>query len=230
MEEIARCLPDGGDWCSALKAQTLASIVLGNRPRVTCEVGVWMGGSMIPILLALRALRQVELDDAAARTRAAAVRTAATGISEPVEDVPVVRRIAVAIDAWSSADSAVGQSAVDAAWWASADHATALRVFRERLERHGVADLCEVVQSSSGTAPVPRDIDLLHVDGNHAEQATVDVARFGTAVSVGGILVLDDLHWAGGHVTSARDLARDLGFRELYRLDTGIVMQRTRTT
>ncbi len=41
-----------------------------------------------------------------------------------------------------------------------------------------------------------------------------------------GILVLDDLTWAGGHVQQARDVAIDLGFRDLYPLGTGVVMRR----
>ena len=54
-----------------------------------------------------------------------------------------------------------------------------------------------------------------------------DVVRFGKKVVPGGILVLDDLDWAGGHVQAARDVAVHLGFRSLYPLGTGIVMQRT---
>ena len=49
-----------------------------------------------------------------------------------------------------------------------------------------------------------------------------------TAVRVGGILVIDDLNWPGGHVVRARDLVLEMGFIELYKIGTGCVMQRIR--
>lgn len=39
-------------WCSLTKAQTLASIVIATRPKISVEVGVWFGKSAIPIAVA----------------------------------------------------------------------------------------------------------------------------------------------------------------------------------
>jgi len=204
MTEIRDRLADGGDWCSLEKAQALAAMVIGFRPRVVCEIGVWMGGSLVPMALALRKLR--DLDVAAGR-------------------VPVARR-AIAIDAWSPVASCDGQGETDAAWWRSVDHDAAHQAFSERLGRHGLSELCEVVRAPSDEAPVPEAIDLLHVDGNHAGQALRDIERFAPSVRSGGILVLDDVSWYGGHVALGRDAAEGLGFRELHALGTGVVMQR----
>lgn len=206
MSEIARCLPEGGDWCGLDKAHTLASLVVALRPRVVCEIGVWMGGSLIPMALALRELRDLPLSQGGGGA---------------------IGRTAVAIDPWAAAESVAGQDDADVSWWRSVDHDAAMSAFVARLERHGLVDLCQVVRSPSDLAPVPPSIDLLHVDGNHADQARRDVERFAPSVVPGGILVLDDLAWAGGHVLRARDLARDLGFCELYPLGTGVVMQRS---
>lgn len=52
--EIERCLPEGGDWCPLEKAQALAALVIALRPTRILEVGVWMGGSLVPMLLALK--------------------------------------------------------------------------------------------------------------------------------------------------------------------------------
>lgn len=206
MREIAERFSDGGDWCSLEKAQTLAAIVVGLRPRLVCEIGVWMGGSLVPMAMGLRALDH--LDRAQGRE-------------------PVARRV-VGVDPWSAQESCAGQAEVDKSWWGTVDHEAAMLVFLARLERHGLREYCEVVRCSSDDAIVPPSIDLLHVDGNHAEQATRDVARFAPRVPAGGILVLDDLSWAGDHVRRAQDLARELGFCTLYPLGTGVVMQRER--
>ena len=204
MDEIAGTYQEGGDWCSLEKAQTLAAIVVALRPAVICEIGVWMGGSLIPMAMALRTLR--EIDDSAGRV---------------LESHRVI-----AIDAWSPEASCVGQGDRDAVWWASVDHEAALETFRRRLTQHRVAGLCEVVRARSDNAQVPARIDLLHVDGNHAEQALRDVQRFAPSVPVGGILVLDDVAWQGGHVRRAYESAIRGGFRAMYPLGTGTVMQR----
>jgi predicted O-methyltransferase YrrM len=204
MAEIQESLREGGEWCDLQKAHALAAIVAGLRPRVVCEIGVWMGGSLLPMAIAMRSVSTIER--AGGRT-------------------PEPRRI-VAIDPWAASESCVGQAGADEAWWRSVDHDAALAVFRARLDHHGVRDLVEIVRLPSGGAPVPEGIGLLHVDGNHAEQAVRDVERFAPAVSAGGILVLDDLSWSGGHVAAARDAAREMGFATLYPLGTGVVMQR----
>ena len=53
--ESAMCT-DGVGWCSLDKATTLASIIWALRPTVVVELGVWMGGSAIPMAIALRDL------------------------------------------------------------------------------------------------------------------------------------------------------------------------------
>jgi len=54
LAEIERVLPDGGEWCTVDKAHGLAALVLAFRPRITVEIGVWQGGSLIPMLLAMK--------------------------------------------------------------------------------------------------------------------------------------------------------------------------------
>lgn len=204
MADIEGCLPDGGDWCDLEKAHALAALVIGLRPRVLCEIGVWTGGSLVPMALAMQILPEIER---------AAGREA------------IDRRV-VAIDPWIAVESCAGQDPENRSWWGSVDHDQAMRTFLARLDRHGLRDLCEVVRLPSGRAPVPPRIDLLHVDGNHADQARLDVERFAPSVPAGGILVLDDLSWHGGHVRRAREIARDLGFDDLHPLGSGVVMQR----
>ncbi len=232
MTDIARCLPEGGDWCSLEKAQSLAALVVGLRPRVVCEIGVWMGGSLVPMLLAMRAVELLEHEamdvDAAVRRASRTQGPDEEAAAAHAAKFTSVRRRVVAIDPWSAPASCEGQGSEDAAWWSTVDHDEALRVLLARISRHGVAALCEVVRERSDVAQVPPRIDLLHVDGNHADQAMRDVQRFAGAVPVGGILVLDDVEWRGGHVARAHEHARATGFVDLYPVDTGIVMQRIR--
>lgn len=197
-QEIADVVPEGGDWCTVEKGASLAAMVLALRPRVVVELGVWMGGSAIPIALALRAVGYGQLH---------------------------------AVDAWAPAASVAGQDPLNAQWWGdvgSDGHDRAYDRFVKRLQKHDLLNRCTVVRQSTDQAAVPPLIDLLHHDANHGPQAVADIERWAPAVRVGGLLVIDDLNWAGDHVLRARDLAKQLGFVELYALGTGCVMQRRR--
>lgn len=199
-KEIERAASEGGDWCSPDKAIQLAALVIEHQPQEIVELGVWKGGSAIPMAIALRQL--------------------GTGCL-------------TAIDAWSTKASVSGQDAANAAWWQSVGdqgHEGARQIFLARLKKHAIpADRCIVIQTRSDEASVPKVIDMLHVDANHGPQAVDDVKRWASALRVGGLLILNDLGWAGGHVQRARDLAINMGFVEQYPLGTGCVMQRVRT-
>jgi len=196
LAEIDRVLPDGGQWCTQDKAHALAAMIVALRPQFVVEIGVWLGGSMIPMLLAMQ---------------------------------HVNAGIGIAIDAWSPAASAEGQDGPNHTWWSNVDHDSARKKFLARLEILGLRDRCMVIVNRSIDVDPPAVIDLLHIDGNHGPAAVVDVQRFGARVSVGGIMILDDLDWTGGAVQHGRELARTMGFVDLYRLGTGVVMQRRAT-
>lgn len=196
--DVDRALSSGDGWCSRDKAHTLAAIIVALRPRVVVELGVWMGGSAIPMALALWTVGSGQL---------------------------------VAIDAWSAEMSVAGQEAeIHRTWWAGMGergHLRAFETFLSRLRALGIPpDHCTVRRQRTDEALVPPSIDLLHHDANHGPQVLADIERWTPAIRIGGMLILDDLDWAGGHVLRARDRAVELGFIELYSLGTGCVMQR----
>lgn len=224
LETIERELPEGGDWCTLEKAQTLAAMVIAMRPKRVVEIGVWMGGSALPMALALKHVEDLE---AAASAGSTGARSTAEGQCGGE---------LIAIDPWSPSASASGETEKNAAWWSSVDHEAAFRAFCGRLDRHDLRNmrpgtpsgrpLVVIERKKSDDAVPPMPIDLLHIDGNHRAQARRDVERFACNVRLGGIAILDDLGWDGGYVDQGVELARTMGFADLYRLDKGLVMQR----
>lgn len=191
--DAEQSVANSGGWCTALKAGTLASLVVALRPRVVCEIGVWTGSSLLPMLIALRQ----------------------TGSGR-----------AIAIDPWSATCSVQGETDKNAAWWGSVDHDAALERFRQRMAEWHVTDLCDIWRQPSDECTPPSSIDMLHIDGSHTDQAMRDATRFGAAVRVGGIMILDDLEWTGGGVDRAVASAHALGFVDLYRVEQWLVTQR----
>lgn len=199
-DAIAKARDAEDEWCSVEKAESLGALCMALRPACVVEIGVWRGASALPILIAL------QRNPPAARTG--------------------LQGMLIAIDPWSKEASAAGEAAENASWWKDVDHARAFYDFTRRMEAAGVRHLCQVIQAPSDRVTPPDAIDLLHVDGNHSDQAVRDVERFASHVVPGGILVMDDLSWSGGHVERAYDRARSLGFRELYRIGQCAILQR----
>lgn len=198
LNEIEAAMQDDVGWCSFDKAVTLAAIMVVLRPKVVVELGVWKGGSAIPMAIALRQLGVGQL---------------------------------IAVDAWSPEASVSGQETVHSKWWGETmgldGHERARETFLRRLDTHGITpERCAVWRQRTDEAVVPSVIDVLHHDANHGPQVVLDIDRWAPSIRAGGMLIMDDLDWPGGHVVRARDHAVELGFVELYTLGTGCVMQR----
>jgi predicted O-methyltransferase YrrM len=197
MATIEHVTPEGGAWCDVDKASHLAALVLALRPRTIVEIGVFLGGSLIPMALAQQ-------------------RYAEPGIHKTI-----------AIDPWAAGPAIEGElDAKHVDWWGKVDYELTLARFVRRIEKHGLTELVQIMRRPSNDVTPPAPLDLCHIDGNHREQAVTDVERFAPNIPPGGILVLDDLEWSGAHVQRAYSLAQGLGFRTLYKLGTGCAMIR----
>lgn len=208
-EKIRESLRDGGtEWCTEQKAVALASLVIALRPKFVCEIGVWCGASLIPLALAAKSLGRW---------------------TDPTSGLISSCKV-IAIDPWDAAASAADQLPINAEWWGKAPHEWAYQTFLERLKRFNVEwPVVEVVRKTSDDADPPAGLGILHIDGNHGEQAITDVVNYAPNVRAGGVVILDDFHWEGDAVKRAGEQLEAMGFRALYELDTvsyGRVFQR----
>jgi hypothetical protein len=195
--EIEDAAPEGGDWCSPDKAVQFASLVLEHRPQVVVELGVWRGGSAIPMAIALRHLGVGQL----------------LAVDSWFVEASVAGQDGANATWWRS----VGTKG----------HEGARQTFLRRLKKHAIdAQHCKVVHQRSDAADVPPVIDILHHDANHGPQVVADVERWAPAVRVDGLLILNDLGWTDGYVRRAHARALELGFVDQYPLGTGCVMRR----
>jgi predicted O-methyltransferase YrrM len=128
--------------------------------------------------------------------------------------------IVIGIDPWSPAASAEGYTGENANWWAHLNHDGIYQVFVSGIDRLGLKNRVAIERIKSDDATVPEAIDLLHIDGQHTEQAIRDVSKFGANVRLGGIVCMDDLLWQNDgvqHVGQAVTALLSLGFVELHR-------------
>ncbi len=131
------------------------------------------------------------------------------------------RGIIIGIDAWDASTSADGETKENAEWWAKVDHEEIYQKALAHIKRLDLEKYVKLIRAKSDDVEPPAIIDLLHVDGSHTIQAMKDVERFGPHVREGGIVFLDDIHWAGGGVEKAMEKLLSMGFRHLSSRDTG---------
>lgn len=132
----------------------------------------------------------------------------------------------IGIDPWSQQASAEGYEGKNKEWWGALNHEGVYQHFLTAVDSLGLRDRVEIIRAKSDDAAPPSCIDLLHVDGQHTDQALRDVERFAPKVRIGGFVFTDDDDWDGGGPAAACQRLLELGFVPLYKSGTGTAFQR----
>lgn len=133
---------------------------------------------------------------------------------------------AIGIDPWTASESIRNEAPEHVAHWSRFNHDAVYQGFMNLITRLELGKFVQIIRKPSDQAQPPGSIDILHIDGNHQQQAVRDVMRYAPHVRKGGICVMDDLEWVRGNVKSAEKMLLGLGFRHLYHIGTGASYQR----
>lgn len=125
--------------------------------------------------------------------------------------------IVTGIDPYSPQESAKSEVGANADWWAAADHKAIKEKFLGFVRYFDLAQHVRLIEKPSDQVDFGKEIQLLHIDGSHTDQAVRDAERFGKWVTLGGIVVMDDINWVMGGVLRAIDTLEDMGFVEVVR-------------
>lgn len=101
------------------------------------------------------------------------------------------------IDPWDANRSIEGLEIEHVEWWLSIDHETILQGLIEKINEFGLNEYIELIRATSLDASIkPKEIDVLHIDGNHSEETSfIDVTKWVPYVKKGGVIIFDDLDW-----------------------------------
>jgi predicted O-methyltransferase YrrM len=101
------------------------------------------------------------------------------------------------IDPWDSQASIQGsENEVNKAWWGSINHDNILRGLIVKMYEFGLEDYCVLTKASSQEATPVFEIEVLHIDGNHANEMSLgDVKKWVPLMKHGGWIILDDISW-----------------------------------
>ncbi len=148
-----------------------------------------------------------------------------------VQDAGLPTKI-IGIDPFLASESIKNEQGANLTWWNDqSKHDEVLEKLLFYLKKFQMESFVELVKKPSNDF-TPVECDVLHLDGNHCDQALTDAERFGQKVRLGGIVVNDDLMWGAGFVLRSIDALEDLGFVEAARVTTDgdcwNIMQRVR--
>lgn len=101
------------------------------------------------------------------------------------------------IDPWDSGESAEGMDGINHEYWSQVDHEGILRGLQEKILKFGLSNQIQLIRQTSEDAEPIENIDILHIDGNHSEQASyIDVIKWVPLVKKGGLIIFDDVNWS----------------------------------
>ena len=177
MMKIEDVVPKLEGWCDVEKAQHLASLVISLRPRVSVEIGVFGGRSLIPTAMGHSLIGSGY----------------ALGIDPWASSASLEGMDGENKEWWGKLDHA----AIHAGFMSASARLRADNFMKvERMTS----------DEAISQGLIPKVIDLLHIDGNHGPQAIKDVDNYATRLRSGGILVMDDCDWAAPAVTQINAL------------------------
>jgi len=107
-----------------------------------------------------------------------------------------------AIDSWKKEDCIDDELTANQEWWANLD----LEGHYESFVRHCVrAEVVRHIQfcrmSSWDASRSLPDMDMVHIDANHAEwPSTSDVVNWLPKLKVGGYIIMDDVNWGSTQI------------------------------
>lgn len=100
------------------------------------------------------------------------------------------------IDPWDTQASIQGMEGQNKNWWGSVDHSQIYNGLTKQIELLKLNSQIELIKKTSKAAPAISSIDLLHIDGNHSDEASyLDVQKWVPLVAQGGLIVFDDINW-----------------------------------
>jgi len=132
--------------------------------------------------------------------------------------------IIYAIDPWTNEEATKGYNGINYEYWNKIDLNQKLGIFESMIHEFEIKDYISIIKEPSDTAPEIRNINLLHVDGQHTDQSLRDVRKYASQITLNGYCVIDDVDW--GRVADVPNLLEKMGFIHVHTVDSTVVYKK----
>lgn len=102
------------------------------------------------------------------------------------------------IDPWDPGESTQCiKNELNIQHWRRSDHEAVMNSLIWKISEFQLNDHVRLFRGTSAKAPIETEIDILHIDGNHAEETSFfDVIKWAPQVKSGGWIIFDDMTWS----------------------------------
>ena len=164
--KVEKIIPSIPGWCPLEKADRMMNLIYETQPELCVEVGIFGGSSYFPTLCALQYNK---------------------------------KGVGYAIDPWENSSCMEGQTGAHLDWWKKVDLRAIYLGFADLLHNYKLDKYSATMRMTSKDALrffKDESIDILHIDGNHAEDSALfDAESWLPKVKVGGYIWFDDTDW-----------------------------------
>ncbi len=102
------------------------------------------------------------------------------------------------IDPWEASESLKGikNPSSEHFWGVYVDYEAVMQNLINKILQFNLQYRITLIKSTSLGAPSIENIGILHIDGNHSDEASyIDVTKWTPLVKKGGLIILDDITW-----------------------------------
>jgi tetratricopeptide (TPR) repeat protein len=129
-----------------------------------------------------------------------------------------------AMDPWTNEEATRGYEDVHYEYWSQIDLNHKLGIFESMIQEFELKDYISIIKEPSDTAPEIKNINLLHIDGQHTDQALRDVRKYASQIALNGYCVVDDVNW--GRVADVPNLLEKMGFIHVHTVDSTVIYKK----
>jgi hypothetical protein len=167
-QRVCSAVPYLEGWGTTEKALNFIDLVLEVKPDVCVEIGVFGGRSLYPVASALKFLNHGIVYGIDPWDKFECIR-----YYDPVED------------------------SANLIWWGKLNLNYIYSSYAAMLRKYELEKYCVTLRMTSESAASEiEQIDILHIDGNHSEQASLrDVSLYLPKVRTGGYIWMNDSSW-----------------------------------
>ncbi|MCY6379847.1 class I SAM-dependent methyltransferase [Hoeflea prorocentri] len=188
---MTELIADVEGWCTPHKACLLNQIAIQPDIHKSIEIGIYAGKSFFPVCAAYKEKGYGKHYGIEAWSNEVAIETVTTAVNDE--------------------------------WWSKVDIVLMKEKFLKKLLEENLFNYAAIVESDSNSAyglfasaRYEKTIDLLHIDGAHSVQQSLnDVVKWSSLVKPGGYIFLDDIDWPS--VKLARTFLQQIG-EEVYSI------------
>lgn len=133
--------------------------------------------------------------------------------------------IVYGIDPWTNSDAIVGYDGPHKEFWGNVDLERIYNICISAIQELDINGFVNLIRDTSDNTKEIKNINVLHIDGQHTDQLIKDINKYAKNVILNGYCFIDDVEWSDQTLKSVSLMER-LGFEKVCDIFGCILFQR----